>query len=66
MAGGHDVRREVDLLSRVSPRVSLPAPEIRFADEEAGVLGYPLRLYRFPTAPYAMITGRGRIGKVRS
>ncbi|GGN98939.1 hypothetical protein GCM10010112_92270 [Actinoplanes lobatus] len=42
VAGGHDVRREAELLSRVRPRVSLPVPEIRFADEEAGVLAYPL------------------------
>jgi aminoglycoside phosphotransferase (APT) family kinase protein len=39
---GHDVVREARLLEAVAPRVSIPVPRARFADQDAGVLAYPL------------------------
>ncbi|MEV0131103.1 phosphotransferase [Dactylosporangium sp. NPDC050688] len=39
---GRSVRDETRLLALVAAHVDLPVPEVRFADEEAGVIAYPL------------------------
>ena len=40
VADGRSVGREARLLEAVAPHVSIPIPRPRFADEDAGVLGY--------------------------
>jgi aminoglycoside phosphotransferase (APT) family kinase protein len=63
VAHGPDVAREARLLEAVAPRVSIPIPTPRFADVDAGVLGYeripgrPL-LGRDPPASTAQRLGR--------
>ncbi len=42
VAGADTVGREARLLAAVAPRLPLPVPAIRAADEEAGILAYPL------------------------
>lgn len=42
VADGHSVLREARLLDVVAANVSVPVPVVRFADEDAGVLAYPL------------------------
>ncbi|MDG6107026.1 phosphotransferase [Dactylosporangium aurantiacum] len=39
---GHGVRAEARLLALVAAHVDLPVPVVRFSDEEAGVLAYPM------------------------
>jgi aminoglycoside phosphotransferase (APT) family kinase protein len=42
VSDGPDVAREAELLRTLAPRLSLPVPTPRFADEDDGVLAYPL------------------------
>lgn len=42
VADGHSVLQEARLLGVVAAHVSVPVPMVRFVDEDAGVLAYPL------------------------
>lgn len=42
VADRHRVRREARLLEVLAPRLPIPVPRTRFADDNAGVLAYPL------------------------
>ncbi|GAB7037687.1 MULTISPECIES: phosphotransferase [Catenuloplanes] len=42
VAQGHSVLREAGLLTAIAPHVSVPVPAVRFVDQDAGVLAYPL------------------------